>query len=418
MFCHNCGKRFNHDGDFCVGCGVERLEKESNGLASTENAKAPSRLQNKKPEPVGSDSHNADEAKNTFSEWWERALPLGQQLEGFVNAEQGQLWISDQPIFSCGTCDSDFSHKFTRVDCASCGKTKRNSVAVPIGSGDGTYPVFHFFPSDPGLSTILAIWAADANENYSSPIPEYLRAGLEGDAEVCDSFERRAKEDLATFLMDDEYELTSFGSVQITAADARVGKFDLPGLAKILVSGPRDSKYLDCAEVRIGTVPGEYEVLGVTRAGEVDRLSPSAQADEWIQQPKVLAVLAVKKDEIKGIFPHTKVIHDCVKIGFFSLVERWVSASRMSRGDLPAVWANWEILNDAEDKGDLASVFQALTQEGYLHQIWTWVTTNPPTLLPQLESQSQFGKRFAELKEWSAEPADGLSRKNLSDWFK
>jgi hypothetical protein len=353
-----------------------------------------------------------------FADWWGRALPLGQQLEGFVNVEEAQVWISDEPIFSCGSCDKDFSHKYKRVDCSLCGKTKLNSVAVPIGSGDGTYPVFQFHPNDPSLSSILGIWASDSNENYSSPLPDLLRAVLESDEETWGAFEAQAKMDLASFLMEDDYELTSFGSIQVSSADVSFGKFDLPDLAKILFSGPRAHNYLDCAEVRVGWLPGDYEILGVTRTGEVDRLQAGIEAGEWIEQPEVLAILCVKKDELSGVIPQTKVVHDAIEVGFFSMVERWVGAARLSRGDLLAVWTNWELLNEVEDAGDLSTVFIALTREGYMHQIWNWVTTNPPTLQSQLDGHSDFGERFAQLIEWSAKPGLGLSREQLSAWFR
>ena len=418
MFCHNCGKRFNHNGNFCSDCGEPRLKVEIEDSVQDDGPAAEKTAKKKKPVAAKTASIRSGEAARAWTDYWERALPLEQQLEGFVNAEEAQLWISDGPIFSCGACDKDFSHKYKRVGCSLCGKTKGNSVAVPIGSGDGTYPVIQFLPSDPSLSSILGIWASHPSENFSSPLPDFLRAVLESDWEACSAFEQQAKMDLASFIMEDEYELTSFGSIEVSSADASFGNFDLPDLAKILISGPRARNFLDCAEVRVGWLPGEYEILGVTRAGEVDRIEASVQADEWIQQPDILAILVIKKDELSGVVPQTKVIRDAFEVGFFSMVERWIVAARVSRGDLLAVWANWELINEFGGTGDLAGVFSSLSMEGYLHQIWNWVTTNPPKLESQLESHSDFGPRFSQLIEWSAQPGTGLSREQLSEWFR
>jgi hypothetical protein len=250
-------------------------------------------------------------------------------------------------------------------------------------------------------------------------LPDLLRGALEADYQLLAKESSQAKMDFASFIMEDGFELTSFGSIEVIPEDLVIGSFSFPALTQILVSGPRSRRDLDTAEVRVGWYPGVFEVVGVTRVGELDRIRGShSDGQSWFNRPEFIAVLLIHQDELSGVVPPTKNIQTVENLAVLSKSDRWIEASRMSRGDFLAAWANFELLNDSEKSGDLASIFTQMCREGYVHQIWTWVSSTPPSLKTQLDTRGQFGSRFEQLVERSMQPAEPLTRSHLRKWFR
>lgn len=402
MFCEECGAKFSETGKFCSGCGAARATEDSNFSTRSKN----------------NSSGNSADTWAPHVTWWEQALPLGVELQGFINAEVGQVWISDTPIYSCEVCDDDFSGAYKRVDCSACGKSSMASVCVPIGTGDGTYPVYEFNTSNPSFGGILGIWATAIGTNANSPVPDLLRAVLETDINKLTEERVQAKRDFALFMVTDDFDITSFGSFEVTGKDLKIGAINFPGLPQLLFSGPRSRQYLDAAEVRKGWEPGVLEVLGITRAGELDRIKNAlAEGSDWFNRPEFVAVLLIRKDDLSGVVPPDKVIHRAEDFKFHLTSKRWVEANRVSRGDLAAVWANWDLLPKDEMLNSLPRLFEAVCGEGYLHQIWNWVSTNPPSLQRQLENRAQLSPDFERLVERSFQPNTPLTREDLRGWF-
>jgi hypothetical protein len=368
--------------------------------------------------PEDYSSRKLPEAWEAHSSWWEKALPLGVDLQGFINAEVGQVWISDTPIYSCEVCDEDFSSAYKRVDCPACRKTSSASVCVPIGTGDGTYPIYEIYTSNPSFGGILGVWATATGTNANSPLPDLLRGVLESNEDLIAEQRGEAKKDFALFMLTDDFDITSFGSIEVTPRDLNIGGINFPGLTQLLFSGPRSKQHLDAAEVRKGWESGVFEVLGITRAGELDRIKSALSADSsWFNRPEFIAMLLIRKEDLSGVVPPDKLIHRVDDLECLSASNRWIEANRVSRGDLPAIWANWELSAKREKSDTLPSLFRQVSEEGYLHQIWNWVSTNPPSLQRQLENRAQLSPDFERLVEWSGEPKSPLTRSDLRGWF-
>jgi hypothetical protein len=402
VFCQECGNKLGEAGKFCSGCGAARVTEPLN-VSET---------------PESYSSSNLSEAWAEHLSWWEKALPLGVGLQGFINAEVGQVWISDKPIYSCEVCDDDFSGAYKRVDCSDCGKSPTASVCVPVGTGDGTYPIYGLNTSNPSFGGILGIWATAKGTNANSPLPDLLRGVLESDDKQIAEEHLQAKRDFALFMVTDDFDITSFGSIELVPNDLKIGGINFPDLTQFIFSGPRSRQYLDAAEVRNGWEPGVFEVLGITRAGELERIKSALAGDSsWFNRPEFIAVLLIRKEDLAGVVPPDKVIHSVEDFEYLSASNRWIEANRVSRGDLPAVWANWELSAKAKKSDSLPGLFRSLCEEGYLHQIWNWVTTNPPSLQRQLDNRAQLSQDFERLVEYSSEPKSPLTRSDLRGWF-
>jgi len=402
VFCQECGNKLGEAGKFCSGCGAARVHEPLNVTETSESGS----------------SSNPTEAWAKHLSWWEKALPLGVGLHGFINAEVGQVWISDKPIYSCEACDDDFSGAYKRVDCSDCGKSSTASVCVPIGTGDGTYPIYGFSTSNPSSGGILGIWATAKGTNANSPLPDLLRGVLESDDKQIDEERLQAKRDFSRFMVTDDFDITSFGSIELVPKDLKIGEIHFPGLTQLLFSGPRSRQHLDAAEVRRGWEPGVFEVLAISRAGELDRIKSALSADSsWFNRPEFVAVLLISKEDLSAVVPPDKVIHNVEDSEYLSASNRWIEANRVSRGDLPAVWANWELSARSEKSDTLPGLFRHVSEEGYLHQIWNWVSSNPPTLQRQLDNRAQLSPDFERLVEWSGEPKSPLTRSDLRGWF-
>jgi hypothetical protein len=249
-------------------------------------------------------------------------------------------------------------------------------------------------------------------------LPDLLRGVLESDDKQIAEQRLQAKRDFSLFMVTDDFDITSFGSIELVPADLKIGEINFPGLTQLLFSGPRSRQHLDAAEVRKGWEPGVFEVLAITRAGELDRIKSALSADSsWFNRPEFVAVLLISKEDLSAAVPPDKVIHNVEDFEYLSASNRWIEANRVSRGDLPAVWANWELSARSEKSDTLPGLFRQVSEEGYLHQIWNWISTNPPSLQRQLENRAQLSPDFERLVELSAEPRSPLTRSDLRDWF-
>ena len=440
MFCEQCGKKFGVDAKFCGGCGTPREadeidppdiagEDEFDGEALEELMELKAAQYANKPgfEDVPS-RYLHDSKKSDFPDWMAefmgQKLPLSAQLEGFMNAELGEVWISTKPVYSCQACDRRVIHKFGQVDCAECGKTSTNFCSVPIGKGDGTYPVYHLQPSSG--SGFLAVLATEASEDGHGAIPELLNRVLVEDFDDVGTRELVVKVPISSILSLPEFVTTKVGSITVEAEDLKIGSLEFPGLSQMLVSSPRTREHLDGAEVRIGWEPGEFEVLAITRYSTLENVRESLQSGAedmpYFERPEVLAVLVVRADEVSELFPPYKRIATAREVQLFESSDRWIEYTRPLHGYLFAIWANWilvtEHLKAYEDEDwNLSEVFMAMAGEGYLHQIWNMLHTKPSTLGDQISELGDFTSLLEEVVDRSATPELHLARSDLREWF-
>ena len=372
MFCNKCGNKLAVNSKFCSSCG-----------AKTESGSAPN--------PTSSEA-----ITSVYDSWWETVSFANSACLGFVNVEAGSVWLSDTPIYSCKSCGADLmNHK--RQDCGLCGRLSANSLSVPVGAGDGTYPVVEISRKEESQKPLYAI--ISSNSEYTKPIHEDLKAILEERTDIYQIGSRLSRE--LGLTLGGITKLISFGNLFLRPHDTV-----LPNFTSMVLSGPRSREFLDCAEVRIIENPGSYEVFGVVDEA-LDLKSTS--------RPEVLAVLLVHSEDVESFYPRQNIFPvDSTKI--LSKPSSWIENNRMSRGDLPAIWANWTIVNAISRDTEPSLNKEALGHiaEGYLHQIWTWYEKQPEALKNQLESmQKQAG--FTDLIEFSREPA--LDRELLEKWF-
>ncbi len=437
MFCQQCGIKFASAARFCGQCGTPRDGLEQPELdsktADYSSAALHEALQSKA--DVFMDGPSIDEIpteylqpvavwRDGYQDWLEEfqreRMSLYVQFEGFVNAEQGSIWLSTEPIYSCGDCQERVSSHFEQVLCPTCGKTPKNFCGVPIGKGDGTYPVYQVVPGN-SQSSFLAILATEAEEDGQGPLPEFLLRVLDLDKKAIAERESLVKMPISGMLLSPEFIFTSLGSISLSPVDKAFGNYHLPGLTQLIATGPRSREHLDCAEVRVGWEAGDFEVLVVTRVSTLEKLkSDKSKGDSFFDRPEILAVLVVKTQEVSRIIPPFKKIRNSFDSRLTDGAEKWIELSRMSRGDIPAAWANWAfrnlMLNEAE-AGTLSFFYSMLATEGYLHQIWTWLEMKPPALSAQVTNIDQLGTGFAEVAQWSYEPGGSLTRENLRQWF-
>jgi DNA-directed RNA polymerase subunit RPC12/RpoP len=472
MFCSQCGTKFEDLGAFCSQCGAKRPVATINKQSS---------LTPQPSEPLGGGSDN-QEAGNQFSkDSSESGLPTGYQeafeskmdefsksaaltdipedylvpshqwlgqiedwfknyndnlspfsadLLGFVNAEQGAIWVSTKPHYSCTNCDDQVSN-FEQVDCKSCGKTESSFSSVPIGKGDGTYPVFEFTAGDSGIH-FAAIMATEIDDDGPGPLPKLLTKILSMDKTAVAMREALVKIPLAGLVLQPDYALTSMGSLIFEEENFKSGGIGLPGLTQLIVSGPRSKHYLDCAEVRRPWVSSVCEVIAITRVSTLESVKPSASNPSgevpYFVRPEVLAVLIVNTNDIEDLFPPFKKLRSAKETGLTARPDKWLEQTRVSRGDLPATWANYELdlwklegssgVGVSDDGEYAALLYIWLSKEGKLHQIWNWLETRPPGLEIQLSNLDQLGGRFASLVELGKNPGEGkLNRSEIQGWF-
>jgi predicted amidophosphoribosyltransferase len=440
MFCDQCGKKFGLSSKFCGDCGAPRQQVEQtlrvttpepgsdlDSLQEQLERKAAQYVNNSGPE--GAPTEYLENSSTTEFESWmgkftEQKMPLQFQFEGFINAEVGSVWFSTKPTYSCKTCHQSVTYEFRQVDCADCGKTTSNFCSAPIGKGDGTYPVYQVQPSTG--SGFIAVLATEAGEDGQGALPELLRSVLLQDFAAVVTREAVVKVPVASMLCFPEYVATSLGSISIKPEDFSNGVFNFPGLSQLIVSCPRTSEHLDGAEVRIGWEPGEFEILAITRYSAIDDVRTALDSNDgdipYFQRPEVLAVIVVRADEVRDLFPTYKKIRSAQEVRLFERSDKWVELTRPLQGYIFAIWANWEILNDylsSLEAGDWspARLFQLMTSEGYLHQIWNIIQTNPDTLHHQISELGGLRPGFEELVGYCNEPGSSLTRSDLRKWF-
>ena len=445
MFCVQCGEKFLEAGQFCHKCGAQRVIPPASGasLIASENKPAPSSpstsLEEKfrkisastpleqVPERFLQPRSNWESRISTWlEEFTNEVLPLVVQLEGFVNAEQGMVWLSDRPIYSCDICDDQYSSNFTQTQCSSCGRTETNFASAPIGKGDGTYPIFQLV-TNATQSSLLAILATEMDEDGYGPANGFVLKVLNDDQESVGLREALSKVQVVDLLMDPEFVLTSIGSINVETRDFASGNYELPGLTQLIVSGPRARKYLDCAEIRVGWASGFFEVIAVTTASELDRVANVGSLPNggvgYFERPEVLAVLFINTHDLETLIPPYKKLMTLKDSGLTKGSDRWTELQRVMRGDFITAWANWEYSNQVHSTSQdgsfvsLAKTFIALSREGYLHQLWNWMETKPPSLAGQIQNLGQLGPRFATVLGWSTQPGGTITREDLRNWF-
>jgi hypothetical protein len=440
MFCQECGQKFESDSKFCGRCGTPRRHLESQpeatpiqpdfdsaGFKGMLEDKASQYFDNPEFTAVPKEylaSSDITETEKWVSAFIQQKFPFSVGLEGFVNAEVGTVWFSTKPLYSCDDCHQEVTYDFIQVDCSSCGKTPENFCSAPIGKGDGTYPVYQVEPST-GTS-FLAVLATEAGEDGQGAITDLLSKVLAQDFSAIGTREAMVKVPIMSLLTVPEYLATKVGKLTVQAQDVTSGNISLPGLSQVIVSSPRSKKHLDAAEVRIGWSPGEYEIIAITRAATLQRVtkeldSPGGEVP-YFERPEVLAVLVVPADEVSDLFPPFKRIVSAQELRLFERSDRWIELSRPLHGYLFAIWANWEMMNNylgTLEEGDwtLSNLFRFRVSDGYLHQIWNILTTQPPTLADQLSVLGNFRSSFEELAGYSTEPGHSVTRSDLRDWF-
>lgn len=444
-FCGHCGTAFQRvDQNFCMGCG-ERRTSTSNIIVS-EGADEPEVTENLssylehnfQDNILGTPLEQIPDRflhpqvtwESVISAWFERfkdeALPLRSQFEGFVNVEQGMIWLSDRPLYSCDTCAAEFGSKFIQTDCPHCGRTIANFASAPIGKGDGTYPIFQIFNAA-SQTPILAILATEMEDDGYGPMNKFVRTVLNGDLDGIGLREAVSKVHVANLLTGPEFVMTSMGSINFQPRDFNSGNYSLPGLTQLIATGPRNREFLDCAEVRVGWEPGLYEVIAITTASELERVATAGSSESgkagYFERPEIIAVFVIGTGELQGLLPPFKRLMNLDSSGLTSGLDRWTELQRVTRGDFVTAWANWEFSDqmDSASSGiaseSLAKLFTDVAREGYLHQLWNWMETRPPSLATQLNSLEQLGSGFAEVIGWSTQPGGTLTREDLRKWF-
>ena len=372
MFCNQCSNKLGPNSKFCSNCG-----------AKTESASTPS-------------ATTSDDAVYVYDSWWKTVSFGDSACLGFVNVEAGAVWLSDTPIYSCKNCSHDLmNHK--RQDCFLCGRLSANSLSVPVGAGDGTYPVVEISRKQESQKPLYAI--ISSNPEYTKPIHEDLKAILESRADVYEVGTRLARE--LVLSLGGPTKLISFGDLTLRSHDEV-----LPNFTSMVLSGPRSREFLDCAEVRIVENPGTYEVFCV-----VD----SAFDLQSTSRPEVHAVLLVHSDDVEGFYPRQNIV-SVGSTNILSNTSLWIENNRMSRGDIPAIWANWTISAAIfkETEPSLNKDAVGRIAEGYLHQIWTWYNKKPESWKSQLGTWTEHAG-FSDLIAFSREPA--FAREELEKWF-
>jgi hypothetical protein len=440
MFCQQCGNKFESDSKFCGQCGAPRHQPEAQPESSTREPSSSSSslgalLVEKAAQYVDNPEFTAvpkeylahsdlSESEAWMATFTEYQLPFTVQLEGFVSAEQGSVWFSTKPLYSCEDCRKSVTYDFKQVDCVKCGKTSSNFAAAPIGKGDGTYPVYKV---ETGTGSVfLAALATEAKEDGQGAIPELLSKVLSEDFSAVGTREALVKVPLMALLTVPEYVATKVGSLTVEAQDLVNGTLSLPALSQVVVSSPRSKEFLDGAEVRVGLEPGQFEIIAITRAATLQRVKAALDTPggdvPYFDRPEVLAVLVVRADQVRDLFPSFKKIVPAQELRLFERSDRWIELSRPLQGYLFAICANWEILNTylgtlGQGGWTLSDFFVARVSDGYLHQIWNIVDTKPPTLAHQISALGGFRARFEELLGFSTEPGYSLTRSDLREWF-
>jgi len=369
MFCSQCGDSMVAGSKFCSGCGAAVMAQT--------------------------------EAEEHSSSPWDDMDPASAACLGFVNIEQGSIWISDRPIYSCDACRIGVNN-FQRTSCSRCGKNADNYLAVPIGVGDGTYPVVSMSAKAGTSGRLLAILASDPQ--YSSPVHQTLVSAISENASAR-ILGLKLLAELAV-LLNGGNQVLHFGSLRVEPRNVV-----LPNLSNIVFSGPRTSESLDCAEVRASVDADAYSVFAIVSA-ESDLASDN--------RPEVLAVLILPKS-MSNLIPHN-VITELSETNFLRNPDAWIEAARASRGDLPAIWANFVLASEigaeaqAREPQGLLHNFQHTLTEGYLHQIWTWCQDVPLSLEVQFNSLETNLQGFSELIQFAEDPQ--LPREQLIEWFR
>lgn len=369
MFCNQCGKKLVSDSKFCSSCG-------SQVVAEAE------------PDPAPSSA-------------WDNLDPTSAACAGFVNVEQGSVWISDRPIYTCDACRQGVNN-FQRPNCSKCGKNADNYLSVPMGKGDGTYPVLSMSAKAGTRGSLLAILASDAQ--YSSPFHETLVSAISGKLSAR-SLGLKLLAELSV-LLNSGNQILNFGSLRVDPRNVVH-----PNLSNLVFSGPRTFENLDCAEVRVSVDADEYSVLAVVSA-ESNLDSES--------RPEVLAILMVPQS-ISNLIPQNSII-ELSDTNFLRNPDVWIEAARVSRGDLPAIWANYYLASDIGSEAQAKSPqghlhnFQHTLTEGYLHQIWTWCQDIPSSLEGQFNSLETSLLGFSELIQFAEDPQ--VPREHLIEWFR
>ena len=322
---------------------------------------------------------------------------------GFVNAEQGAIWISERPLYSCRSCREDVDN-FRRINCNACGKTKANFISVPVGMGDGTYPLLHLVPSrESNEHAVFAILCSEPS--YSSPLHDTLTSAISQSVTPYDIGATLLSELLP--VLTSGHQFLNFGSLTVEP-----GKSGLTPLANLVFSGPRDREYLDCAEVRLPVEAAQYTVLAAISA-DSDLMTSN--------RPEVLAIFVVHNESLPRFIGPSRLV-EFSNVKCFENPNSWIEASRVSRGDLPALWASWEIAakiaKDEEEAayGSHSHMYSVIVMEGYLHQVWTWIQTSPESLSNQLNAVQASLPGFMELIEFSNQPQ--IAREQLAEWFR
>lgn len=439
MFCEQCGKKYGVNANFCGGCGTPReadetdvpvisVEEEFDVTALEELMEQKAAQYSSGPGFDGVPSRYLHESKkadfpNWMAEFMGQKLPLDAQLEGFINAEVGAAWISTKPLYSCQACDLNVTQRFGQIDCAECGKTPSNFCSAPIGKGDGTYPVYQVQPASG--SAFLAILATEASEDGYGAIPELMNRVLVEDFDDVGTRELVVKVPISAIISLPEFVATKVGSITVEEEDLKIGSIDFPSLAQVLVSSPRTREHLDGAELRVGWEPGEFEVIVITRYSALENVRKSLQLNtrgSYFERPEVLAVFVIRADEVHELFPPCKKVSSAFDVQLFDSSEKWIEYNRPLHGYLYAIWANWilttEHLNRFADLDwTLSEVFLAMSSEGYLHQIWNLLHTQPATLSNQILELGEFTALFEEVIERCASPQLQLTRSDLREWY-
>lgn len=465
MFCSECGNKFGETGAFCAQCGAKRpvaTLTEQSSLTPERSGSLGGGSQNQESGGQFNDSSSTSQMTaedqeaferkaEQFSEraaledipkeylvpkeqWseniagWqanleENLMPFSADLIGFVNAEKGAIWVSTKPLYSCANCDDKVS-TFEQVDCKSCGKTESNFSSIPIGKGDGTYPVYEFTAGDSGIE-FAAILATEMDEDGQGPLPKLLMQVLNEDKRAVGLRLALVKMPLTALLLGPDYALTSMGSLIFEEEDFKSGRINLPRLTQLIISGPRSKKYLDCAEVRTPWFSSVCEVIAITRVSTLESVKSSTFDTSgevgYFVRPEVLAVLIINTSDIEALFPPFKKLRKAKETGLTARPDKWLELTRVSRGDLPAAWANYQLdswRSKREGNGEAANVFLRVSLEGKLHQIWNWLETRPPALEIQLSNLDQLGGGFASLVEFGKDPGEGkLNRSEIQGWF-
>lgn len=423
--CIACAEEIKENATLCRFCGI-RQDDDSYGT--------PSQL-------IQRATPNSDSAKGTeeravpdvnfFTYWLSKAEGTFWEHEGFVSVEEGEVTLSNRPIFHCDACNQNhwMNTRGETKPCKKCFRMPGGFCSVPIGAGDGTYPVFMIEPENTEMDRMIAVWGSSSVTTSKGPLPDTVRNVIEADG-LSEELITSVADEFRQLVLSDEIVVVEVSSLSSSPQDQIVDDYTLPDLSLIHVATNRSADYLDGTDLCIPLGPSTYSVLVAVRRSEVERVKREREqsATEFFRRPEVLGIFLVNsKDQadLSKEFSTCRVENES-EIELFSDPERFLEDNRLQRGVLPATWANWCIteyrqqervkaLTDRSNWG-VWEFFLKLRAEAYLHQVWLWYSETPRTLEQEILAARELGPNFEAFIGYSHDSE--FSRTSLTNWLR